>query len=255
MLQHNYVLEARERYGYIERLVTSDLPSSASVVELGAAPGDQIAHFASIGYRCTSVDIGEASDDWAGAEPGRMKQLLASAGVEDVIWDLEEVPYPLPSESFDAVIMTEVYEHLREYPITALKEVHRILRPGGRLYFTTPNQAYLPKRLRLLMGRNVQTPLHDWICGLPIARHAREYTFAEIHQLMSEVHLSIVRSESRHFYLQSGRQGAASLAKHALNVVAVRRPVLGPEIVVVAEKPARLFSEALQLALVRGISG
>ena len=146
-------------------------------------------------------------------------------------------PYPLPAKTYDAVIMTEVYEHLREYPIRSLHEVHRILRPGGRLYFTTPNQAYLVNRLRLAAGRNVQTGLDDWIGGIPFARHAREYTFTEIHRLMSEASLEVVRSESRHFHLNSGRPGMVrSLGKRGIHMVAQMRASLGPQIVVVAEK-------------------
>lgn len=229
--------EARERYAYVEGLLTRDHLPPAAVVELGAAPGDQISRLASLGYRCTAVDIGEASDEWATGEAGRMKTMLANVGVEDITWNLEDVPYPLPSDSFDAVIMTEVYEHLRHYPINSLREVHRVLKTGGRLYFTTPNQAYVLKRLRLLIGRNVQTPLQDWIGGVPFARHAREYTFGEVHQLMSEVHLRILRSESRHFHLAAGRRGvAATIAKHALNVAALRWATLGPEIIIVSEK-------------------
>ena len=75
------------------------------------------------------------------------------------------MPYPLADESADAIVMTEVFEHLRDYPITSLLESHRILRVGGRLYFTTPNQAYVVNRARLLAGRNVATPLQDWIAG------------------------------------------------------------------------------------------
>ncbi len=44
---------------------------------------------------------------------------------------------------FDAVIMTEVYEHLRDYPVRSLEEANRVLRRGGHLYFTTPNQRSL----------------------------------------------------------------------------------------------------------------
>jgi len=45
--------------------------------------------------------------------------------------ELEDHPYPLADESFDGAVMTEVYEHLRDYPIRALEETRRILRPGG----------------------------------------------------------------------------------------------------------------------------
>jgi SAM-dependent methyltransferase len=210
----------------------------ASVVELGAAPGDQISELSTRGFRATAVDLGIQSDEWGGGESGRMLDLYERSGVNYVQWNLEEVPYPLDDDAFDAVIMTEVYEHLREYPVRSLEEVHRILRPGGRLYFTMPNAAYLMNRFRMAAGKNVQTPLHDWIGGVPFARHAREYTFREAHELMEYASLDVVLSTSRHFQIHDGREDswAAITLKRGIDRLSRLRPELGPEIVIVARK-------------------
>ena len=185
MSEGNLSVEAQARYAFVESLLLADQRPPAAVVELGAAPGDQIARLARLGFRATSVDIGVDSDEWGAGEAGRMQRLYADAGVRDVTWNLEEIPYPLEDSSFDAVIMTEVFEHLRDYPVRSLQEVHRILRPGGRLYFTTPNVAYVLNRVPGRRGRNTATPLPDWIAGVPHARHAREYTVGEVRELMA----------------------------------------------------------------------
>lgn len=44
---------------------------------------------------------------------------------------------PVPDESFDVLLCTEVLEHIPE-PTTALREMARILRPGGRIFLTAP---------------------------------------------------------------------------------------------------------------------
>lgn len=44
---------------------------------------------------------------------------------------------PFSDQSFDTVMCTEVLEHLPEPP-TALAEMARVLRPGGRMLFTVP---------------------------------------------------------------------------------------------------------------------
>lgn len=45
---------------------------------------------------------------------------------------------PAADAAFDTVISCETIEHVVE-PMRALREIHRVLRPGGRLLLTTPN--------------------------------------------------------------------------------------------------------------------
>jgi SAM-dependent methyltransferase len=44
---------------------------------------------------------------------------------------------PFPDASFDAVLCTEVLEHIPD-PTETLREIHRVLKPGGRLLLTIP---------------------------------------------------------------------------------------------------------------------
>jgi SAM-dependent methyltransferase len=45
---------------------------------------------------------------------------------------------PFASGAFDLVLMAWVLEHL-ERPVTVFREIHRVLGPGGRVVFVTPN--------------------------------------------------------------------------------------------------------------------
>ena len=52
---------------------------------------------------------------------------------------------PFPSDSFDAVVMIEVIEHVVDKE-RLFREVNRVLRPGGKLLVTTPNPECWPLR-------------------------------------------------------------------------------------------------------------
>jgi 2-polyprenyl-3-methyl-5-hydroxy-6-metoxy-1,4-benzoquinol methylase len=63
--------------------------------------------------------------------------------------DLEDIP--AADEYYDAVICMEVLEHV--YDIThVLKEIRRVLKPGGKALISVPNLAYWRFRLQLLIG-------------------------------------------------------------------------------------------------------
>jgi len=64
-----------------------------------------------------------------------------------------------PAESFDAVTMSHVIEHVPE-PIQTLSECARILRPGGRLFLWTPNHSSLGCRVFGKHWRGLEPPRH-----------------------------------------------------------------------------------------------
>lgn len=56
----------------------------------------------------------------------------------DVAHDLNKFPYPFKDNTFDSVEAFHILEHL-EKPFLVMKELHRILRPGGRPILKVPH--------------------------------------------------------------------------------------------------------------------
>lgn len=52
--------------------------------------------------------------------------------------DLSKPPYPVKAASMDAVVCSEVLEHLFE-PLKVIEEANRVLKTGGKFYVTVPN--------------------------------------------------------------------------------------------------------------------
>jgi SAM-dependent methyltransferase len=70
-------------------------------------------------------------------------------------------PIPFPDNSFDTIVTFQVIEHIKDDELF-VKEIHRILRPGGTALITTPN-------IKMTLTRN------PW--------HIREYTADELASL------------------------------------------------------------------------
>lgn len=65
----------------------------------------------------------------------------------------------LEGEHFDWIFLIEVIEHMRD-PVSELKNVRRLMRPGGRLFITTPNARGLRARVEGYRWREAQNPTH-----------------------------------------------------------------------------------------------
>ena len=62
------------------------------------------------------------------------------SGIEPV--KLDALALPFEDEAFDAIVFNHVIEHVGDRPEQAvmLDEIHRCLRPGGKLYLAVPNK-------------------------------------------------------------------------------------------------------------------
>ncbi len=63
----------------------------------------------------------------------------ALAGV-DLVWDIEDTPWPLPDGCALVAVMSHVFEHVKPWrALAVLDEVWRVLRPGGQLALIVPH--------------------------------------------------------------------------------------------------------------------
>lgn len=103
--------------------------------------------------------------------------------LESTTFDLRH-PFPIPDASYDLVISMEVIEHVSDEPYThgtlltgvksCLSECFRVLKPGGRLFLTTPNASSAWTIQAALLH---QAP---WI----FTGHFREFTIGEMKELI-----------------------------------------------------------------------
>ncbi|MDD2710333.1 MAG: class I SAM-dependent methyltransferase [Verrucomicrobiae bacterium] len=102
---------------------------------------------------------------------------------------LGPAPLPFPDNAFDAILFSEVLEHLRLSPALVLRELRRILAPGGFLLLTTPNVARLANLIKLLLQRNILEEFPENIESENITEHLthiREYTMGEVCSLLQK---------------------------------------------------------------------
>jgi 2-polyprenyl-3-methyl-5-hydroxy-6-metoxy-1,4-benzoquinol methylase len=107
--------------------------------------GKQIAFsFTGDGHGKTALDVGCRDGYWSEKLKGRGYD-VTSMDVETNypgarIVDANQ-KLPFPDASFDLIWCSEVIEHLRD-PKFTISEFDRVLRPGGQLLMTTPNNGF-----------------------------------------------------------------------------------------------------------------
>jgi SAM-dependent methyltransferase len=110
--------------------VLSELPKGARLLDAGAGESQYRRFCGHLLY--VSQDLAEYTGQ--GNSVG-LQQANWDTSAIDIVCDITAIPEP--DASFDAVLCTEVLEHLPE-PVSALRELARLLKPGGTLIITAP---------------------------------------------------------------------------------------------------------------------
>lgn len=130
--------------------VAACLGPSVRVLDLGCGRGGVVEELHERAGRFVGVDA-----DWGSLAEHRLASLPRATARAEAL--------PFPAGAFDLVCCSWVLEHLPD-PERALREVARVLAPGGRFVFLTPNVRHpllaLNRWLRWTRGRAVQ-----WLYG------------------------------------------------------------------------------------------
>jgi SAM-dependent methyltransferase len=128
-------LEGSLRATFMRRMMRIPKPpGEARLLDIGAAFGFAVSEAERIGWRACGLEVSQsAAAQAAGILPGRI--LVANA-----------LQLPFADDSFHAVTLWDVLEHLSS-PQTAIAEIARVLRPGGRLVLSTGDVGSLVARM------------------------------------------------------------------------------------------------------------
>ena len=206
--------------GAILALVRGRVRLAGPVVDLGCGPGYFLEHLLRYGLACKAIDSSvEAIASVRERFEGQPGFLGASMGRLDRI--------PLTDGEAGAVFLIEVMEHLTpELMAATYAELSRVLRPGGHLIITVPNDENLD-------ANSVACP--ECGCVFHRMQHLQRYTAESLAQRLTAAGFEVVFAAgvSLKYFKGSWPVRAIGAVRHELHRLR-RRP--NPHLVAVASR-------------------
>lgn len=174
--------------GSIDRFceIADRLRACRRVLDVGAGHGMLLALLNELGHVCCAVDFADRS--------ARYPDVYQARGIAFHACNVEIDPLPFAADAFDAVTCCQVLEHFTHSHLHAVREMRRVLAPGGIIEIDVPNAASFRNRSRMLRGKNITydyrehyleaEPVFDRGYSFYPLRHNREFTRDELALLL-----------------------------------------------------------------------
>lgn len=220
-----YLINHKERYLNDLKFIEKHY-ESGPILEVGGHPFHFTYFLTKLDYDVVSVDI----------DPSRAEAIIDKNGLNVVKCNIEAEKLPFEDETFQLVLFNEIFEHLRINPIATLKEVNRVIKPGGIMMLTTPNLYALHTVVNYLIGRGIRQPFKQFnsLNTLGHMGHIREYSVKEVEVFLNNTGYKVlyVKYRAYKYYIKGIWGKMANLA------YIFTPPCFSPYFIIISKKRA-----------------
>lgn len=224
-----YFRKHADRYYRELKIIEQYCRKDQKILEVGAIPYHMTYCLKNLGYDVSGVDahIGEPE-----------KEFMTTHGLNDRKCNIETDNIPFPDNSFDCILLFEVFEHLRIDPISTLKKLYSLLKEDGLLFLSTPNLYSFHTIIRFLMGKGFKDAYKEFskLHTLGYTGHVREYTMTEVKRFILETGFRIVSAEFMFYKFYYPKN--PPLAQVTNFIYPFLPPVWNRNIMIIAQKPS-----------------
>jgi len=148
-------------------------PRNCKILDVGCGGGELLMLLENEGFDCYGLDISNEA----------LRVCSQKSNAQLLRGDACKLPFK--DSSFDVIFCMEVIEHLFN-PHEAVREIKRVLKSEGSVYFSFPLQLNLEYRIRILLGKNIHDPL-------AVGGHIRFFKPKDVEKLLINNGLKIIR--------------------------------------------------------------
>ncbi|MCU1625046.1 MAG: hypothetical protein JWL79_3891 [Frankiales bacterium] len=178
----DYFNTHRRRFELTARRITEEAPRGARILDVGSHYLHMAGTLRLLGYEVVALDVPVFH------ELPFVRERAEALGITPAPMQRIEEGDFLPDEesAFDLVVFCEIMEHITFNPCKFWGAIHRLLKPGGKIFITTPNSLQLMSVFsvlrRILTFEGVGIDVPTIFNTVTYGHHWKEYSRREIRE-------------------------------------------------------------------------